>query len=237
MRPVLMIAGNFVREQRWPILVLLMWVLGLAVIGLFFDVRNNRDDILLIFKQLAIYGIAFSVFFGGSAIHNERKSRRILAVVSKSVGRQQYVAGLLLGVAMAAGLYCFAMGITASWVLGGAGFPVHRLIYLIICLFVASVLAASVSVMFSTFFFNPLLATGATGVFLSAPVLAMQVLGSQWGYLLPVYSLVELFLKTSFYDQRSPDWSLVAVASCEVIMFWVMASTIFALRDIAVAVE
>jgi ABC-type transport system involved in multi-copper enzyme maturation permease subunit len=232
-----MIAGNFVREQRWPILVLLMWVLGLAVIGLFFDVRNNRDDILLIFKQLAIYGIAFSVFFGGSAIHNERKSRRILAVVSKSVGRQQYVAGLLLGVALASGLYCFAMGITASWVLGSAGFPVHRLIYLIICLFVASVLAASVSVMFSTFFFNPLLATGATGVFLSAPVLAMQVLGSQWGYLLPVYSLVELFLKTSFYDQRSPDWSLVAVASCEVVMFWVMASTIFALRDIAVAVE
>ena len=95
MKPVLLIAGNFVREQRWPILVLLVWVLGLAIIGLFIDVRNNRDDILLIFKQLAIYGIAFSVFFGGSAIHNERKSRRILAVVSKSVGRQQYVAGLL----------------------------------------------------------------------------------------------------------------------------------------------
>jgi ABC-type transport system involved in multi-copper enzyme maturation permease subunit len=226
-----------VREQRWPILVLLVWVLGLAMIGVFFDVRSSRDDILLIFKQLAIYGIAFSVFFGGSAIHNERKSRRILAVVSKSVGRQQYVAGLLLGVVLASGLYCFAMGMTGSWVLGGAGFPVHRLLYLIVCLFTASILAASVSVMFSTFFFNPLLATGATGVFLSVPVVAMQLLGNQWGYLLPVYSLVELFLKTSFYDNRPPDWSLVSVALVEAVLFWVMASTIFALRDIAVAVE
>ncbi len=237
MKPVLLIAGNFVREQRWPILVLLIWVLGLAVIGVFFDVRSARDDVLLIFKQLAIYGIAFSVFFGGSAIHNERKSRRILAVVSKSVGRQQYVAGLLLGVSLASGLYCFAMGITGSWVLGAAGFPVDRLLYLMVCLFVASVLAASVSVMFSTFFFNPLLATGATGVFLSAPVLAMQMLGSRWGYLLPVYSLVELFLKAPWADQPHYDWSLVVVAGFETVMFWVMASTIFALRDIAVAVE
>jgi len=237
LRPVLLIAGNFVREQRWPILVLLVWVLGLAVIGLFFDVRAARDDILLIFKQLAIYGVAFSVFFGGSAIHNERKSRRILAVVSKSVGRQQYVAGLLMGVVMASGLYCFAMGMTGSWVLGNAGFPVQRLLFLILCLFTASVLAASVSVMFSTFFFNPLLATGATGVFLSAPVFAMQLLGSQWGYLLPVYSLVELFLKANYGYAQQFNWNLVLVAGVETVMFWVVASTIFALRDIAVAVE
>ncbi len=87
MKPILLIALNFVREQRWPIFVLLLWVVLLAVVGLFADLPRERDDLLFIFKQIAIYVIAFSVFFGASAIYNERRSRRILGVLSKAVGR------------------------------------------------------------------------------------------------------------------------------------------------------
>ena len=95
MRNVLLIAVSFVREQRWPIFVLLLWVVGLCLIGLTIDLRKSREDVLIIFKQLAVYGVAFAVFFGGSAIHNDRRSRRILAVLSKAVGRKQYLCGLL----------------------------------------------------------------------------------------------------------------------------------------------
>ena len=122
MKPVLLIAVNFVREQRWPIFVLLLWVLLLAFLGLFSP--RQRDDLLFVFKQVAVYVIAFSVFFGGSAIYNERKSRRILAVLSKSIARYQYLSGLVLGVTMTSGIYCFALGITGSWTLGEAGFPI-----------------------------------------------------------------------------------------------------------------
>ena len=79
MKPVLLIALNFVREQRWPIFVLLLWVLLLGIFGLVADASRNREDLLFIFKQVAVYVVAFSVFFGSSAIHNERKSRRVLA--------------------------------------------------------------------------------------------------------------------------------------------------------------
>ena len=97
MKPVLLIAINFAREQRWPILTLLVWVLLLAFLGLVTDVHREREDLLFVFKQDAVYVLAFSVFFGGSAIYNERRSRRILGVLSKAVGRQQYLSGLVLG--------------------------------------------------------------------------------------------------------------------------------------------
>ena len=37
MRAVGLIAINFVREQRWPILVLMIWVVLLAILGLVLD--------------------------------------------------------------------------------------------------------------------------------------------------------------------------------------------------------
>jgi len=43
-KPVLLIAVNFVREQRWPILVLLLWVLLLAFLGLMSDIQRQRED-------------------------------------------------------------------------------------------------------------------------------------------------------------------------------------------------
>ncbi len=93
MKPMLLIAFNFVREQRWPIFVLLLWVLLLAFLGLVADIPRMREDLLFLFKQVAVYVVAFSIFFGGSAIYNERKSRRILAVLSKAVRREQYLSG------------------------------------------------------------------------------------------------------------------------------------------------
>jgi hypothetical protein len=161
----MLIAVTFVREQRWPIFVLLMWVVLLAAVGLAVDLRrpSDREDVLMIFKQLSIYGVAFAVFFGGSAIHNDRRSRRILAVLSKAVGRRQYLLGLLTGIALAVGLFGFSMGFTGSWVLGQAGFPVAWLWYLILCCMAACLLSACLAVMFSTFL-PPLFATLATGL-------------------------------------------------------------------------
>src|SRR5438477_12478472 len=101
MKPILLIAFNVLGEQRWPIVVLLLWVVLLAMVVLFADLPRERDDLLFIFKEIAIYVIAFSVFFGASAIYNERRSRCILGVLSKALARDQYLAGLILGVAMA----------------------------------------------------------------------------------------------------------------------------------------
>jgi MFS family permease len=235
-RTALLIAANFAREQRWPILVLLLWVLVMSGLGLAMDVRRDREDLLAMFKQLAMYGLAFAVFFGGSAIHNERKSRRILAVISKGVGRREYVFGLLIGIVFALLLYCICMGLTGTWVLGPGGFSISLLWFLMLCFLVACVLAAAVAVLFSTFM-PPLFATLASAFVLGFPIAAGIVLGSAWGYLIPIYPLLHLFLKANFGMRWRPDWIPLTLAFSETVLFWLLASWIFAQRDVAVALE
>ena len=184
MKPVILIAVNFVREQRWPIFVLLLWVLLLAFLGLVTDIAREREDLLFIFKQVAVYVVAFSIFFGGSAIYNERKSRRILAVLSKAVARQQYLSGLILGVTIACGIYCFTLGLTGSWTLGQAGFPVATVWFFMACLISACMLAGTIALMFSTFL-NPFFAAGATAIVLGLPVIASHTVAIRWGYSVP----------------------------------------------------
>ena len=236
MRTVMMLAANFAREQRWPILVLLLWVLVMSGLGLTVDVRSDREDLLVIFKQLAVYGLAFAIFVGGSAIHNERKTRRILAVLSKAVGRGQYVSGLLIGIGFVVLLYCFCMGLTGSWVLGQGGFSISTLWLLMFCFFIACVLASAVAVMFSTFL-PPLFATLASGLSLAVPAgLAIQF-GVAWGYLIPMYPLLSPFLKASFTAKSQPDWTSILVAVLETAVLWLIAWRVFQHRDVAQALD
>jgi ABC-type transport system involved in multi-copper enzyme maturation permease subunit len=235
-KPVLLIAINFAREQRWPILTLLLWVLLLAFLGLVTDIHRQREDLLFVFKQDAVYVLAFSVFFGGSAIYNERRSRRILGVLSKAVGRQQYLSGLVLGVTIACAIYCFALGMTGSWTLGGAGFPISRVWFLMLCLVAACMLAGTVALMFSTFL-NPFFAAGATAMVLGLPVLAGQILGPKWGYVIPVWELGATVLNSSFNSPGTASWLPVVLAAAETLAFWLLSARIFAYVDIAVAVE
>jgi hypothetical protein len=236
MKPAFLIGFNFVREQRWPILVLLIWILLLAFLGLISNVPRGREDLLFIFKQVALYVVLFSVFFGGSAIYNERKTRRILAVLSKAIGRQQYLSGLVLGVTMCCGIYCFSLGLTGSWALAEAGFPASQVWFLMLCVIVACMLAGTLALMFSTFL-NPFFAAGATAAMLSFPVLLSHAGLGQWADIMPVYTLTVAVMESSYQAPGNPLWPPILLAIAETIICWVLAARIFARVDIAVAVE
>ncbi len=237
MKPILLIAVNFVREQRWPIFVLLLWVLLLVFLGLVTDIPHERDDLLFIFKQVAVYIVLFSVFFGGSAIYNERKSRRILAVLSKGLSRQQYISGLILGETFACSIYCFSLGLTGSWTLGQAGFPVSQIWFFMACLIAACMLTGTVALMFSTFL-NPFFAPGATAiVLLGLPTLFSHAVSAQWSYFIPVYGLTATVMTSTFKSPGTPVWFPVWLALLETVLFWIFSAWIFARVDVAVAVE
>jgi ABC-type transport system involved in multi-copper enzyme maturation permease subunit len=235
-KPVVLIAVNFVREQRWPVFVLLLWVLLLAFLGLVTDIAREREDLLFIFKQVAVYVIAFSIFFGGSAIYNERKSRRILAVLSKAVARQQYLSGLILGVTIACGIYCFTLGLTGSWTLGQAGFPVSTVWFFMACLISACMLAGTIALMFSTFL-NPFFAAGATAIVLGLPAIASHTVAIRWGYSVPVYVLTANIMQSSYKNPGPLIWFPVVLALAETFVFWILGAWIFSRVDVAVAVE
>lgn len=237
MKAVLLIAINFVREQRWPIFALLLLILLLAFLGLVPDIPREQDELLFIFKQTAVYVVFFSIFFGGSAIYNERKTRRILAVLSKAVGRRQYLSGLVLGVTMASAIDCVSLGITGSWTLGQAGYPISQVWFLMACVTAACMLAGTVALMFSTFL-NPFLGASATAVvLLGLPAVASQVLSSKWTNIMPVYSLTMIVMKSSFSSPGTAVWLPIALAVAEAIVFWAVAAWIFSWVDIAVAVD
>jgi len=236
MKAVCLIAINFVREQRWPILVLLLWILLLAFLGLFASGPREGEDLLFIFKQVAVYVVVFSVFFGGSAIYNERKTRRILAVLSKAVGRQQYLSGLVLGVTIACGIYCLSLGITGSWTLGQAAFPVGEVWFLMACILSACTLAGTVALMFSTFL-NPYLAACATAFVLGLPAVASHLGLTFWANSIPVYTLTAVVMNASFQEPTARLWMPIVLAVAETLAFWILAARIFAYVDIAVAVE
>jgi ABC-type transport system involved in multi-copper enzyme maturation permease subunit len=236
MKPVFLIAVNFVREQRWPILVLLLWVLLLMFLGLVTDMPRERDDLLFIFKQVAVYVVAFSIFFGGSAIYNERKSRRVLAVLAKDVARHQYLSGLVIGVTLSCGIYCFSLGLTASWSLGQAGFPVREVWFLMACLMAACSLAGTVALTFSTFL-NPFFAAGATAIVLGTPVVASHMLSEGWVHVIPAYELTATVMKATFAPHPGFAWFPLGLAVLETVVFWLLSAWAFSRVDIAVAVE
>lgn len=238
MREMWLIAANLLREQRWPLLILLLWVFGSSVISGLGSERPVPDDVLFFLKTQAVYGVAFTAFMAASAIHNERKSRRILSVLSKGIHRGQYIAGLLQGVLMAAAGYCLAMGVTGGVLFVEARLPEIQLWSVLALLMTALVVTSTLAMLFSTFL-SPLLATAATALALGTPALAARVAGGRWSHVLPVYSLINSIMEFSVDTAGGwrPIWTMVGWSMLDAAVLWGIASWIFARRDIAVAVE
>lgn len=235
MKPVFLIALNFMREQRWALILLLIWVLlsgSFAAIG----GSLNIDDLLFFFKQQAVYGIAFSAFLAASAIHNELRSRRILAVLSKGIRRSDYVGGLLLGVLAGAAVYCLAMGGMGAVMFARAGLNQMHLWFALSLLFSACALTATLSLFFSTLM-KPLFATAATAVALGIPVVGVHAGAQSWSAVLPVYFLMESLMNVSGRGRWIAPWNLVGWAVLDAALLCIAAAMVFARRDIAVAVE
>ena len=235
MKAVGLIAGNFLREQRWPIAILLGWVALLSAASGFSELRRTPEDLFMLFEQVAIYIVVFSLFFGASAIRNDLRTRRILAVLSKGVSRRQYIAGLLLGIAIAIVIYCLALGASGFWVLPPAGVPAARFALLLAGLAGASLLTASLALFFSIFL-HPLLATGATVLVLGAPMAIAAVWSSYWAAVIPVYSILEGFLGLSGGSAAVAAW-LAVLAFAEAAFLWLASAWLFSWKDVAVAME
>jgi hypothetical protein len=157
-------------------------------------------------------------------------------VLSKSVSRGQYISGLLAGIILATGIYSISMGVTGTWVLGAGGFNLAQLWFLMMCLMLACLLAATVAVLFATFL-SPLFAALATFIVLGLPAVTALEFGKQSPVVVPVYLLLQQITTSSFHRHNPAPWSLLMWASAEAVAFWLLAEWTFSRRDIAVAVE
>ena len=240
MRSVFLIAGNFVREQRWVVAAWVAMALGFAGIIAGVGGKPNPEDVGMYLSQQALYAVGLGVFLAASAIHNERKSRRILAVLSKSVRRSQYVAGLLSGIFLCSILHCLSIALAGSWMAARMELPLEHAWISAGLMLAAAALAASVTMFWSTFS-GPLGAAIGASALMGAPVVAARHLGEEWLRSLPVYWLsttaVALPTQPAWEIPWEVPWAVLALAAAEVLAFWMAAALIFARRDVTAALE
>ncbi len=232
MRPVVLIAGNFLREQRWFVLVLLVWVFGSAALfGL--DERLSRDDALFFLRQQAAYAVALPVLIAAGAIHQERRSRRILAVLSKAVERGQYLAGLLLGSASLGVIAAVSVCIAGWWMAARVHWPGAHLPAYALLLMAAAALVASLAIFFSTFL-HPLLAASATVIAVAAQ---LGLEGASGVEALPATALVHALFGFQFQPEWHAPSTAAGLALGEALLLWLAATAVFERRDVSMAAE
>jgi ABC-type transport system involved in multi-copper enzyme maturation permease subunit len=236
MHSVILIAGNYVREQRWVVAAWVAMAIGFAGILAGLEGAPSVEDSQLYFSQQGLYAVGLSVFLVASAIHNERKSRRIVAVLSKAVRRSQYIAGLLCGVFLCSAALCLSIALAGSWIAVRAGLPVGRVWGAAGLLLAASLLASTVT-MFCSTFSGPLGALIGSGALMGAPVVAAQRLGQEWMQSLPVYWLAASAVTLPVRGAWEVPWTVLALAAVEALAFWMAAALIFSRRDVTAALE
>ena len=234
MTPVLLIAANFVRENRWPLITLLAYVIVFGGATGFLR-GSSLEDAVFFLRSAGVYGLAFTALLAASGIHNDRRTRRVLAVLSKGIERGQYLAGLLLGTMLSVAIFGMVVGVIGSLALARYSQAPGRLWELVGVLFASFLLAATVSLFFSTFL-HPLTATAAAALTLGAMALGGRMLGAPWSNILPSYALADAMVSFNLNGWHAP-WTAAAWAVALSFVFAALARAVFWRRDIAAAVE
>ena len=233
---IALIAANFLRENRWPIVVLLVWIVLTALAaGGFGRDRTQADDVVFYVQQQAVYICLFSTFLAAGAIYNERKSRRILLVLAKAVKRSEYLLAIVTGTLALASLAGALFGLCCLWLVHRGGLPAQRIWPMVVVLLALSVVASTLALLFSTFL-NPYFAITLTLVVMSGPWLVHfgRASVSLW---IPGLPLLLNLLRFSFHSPWRVNWNAVVVSLLQSAVFYGLATTVFARRDIAVPVE
>lgn len=233
MRAIFLLGVNFVRTQWIALAIMTVYILG---IGALFRLRVHPGDVLFFLRWHAGYAVFLATMMAVPALQMERKTRRILAVLSKGIHRWQYIGGLLLGCAMAAAVFCALVGGIAMWLCQEAGIHGQGIPPAVMALFMSCTAAAAVALFFATFL-HPLLATAATVALLGFPF-ALEAMGRTpvWA-LSSVAWMFHFLLNFKFQPQGSEVVKIIAAALCQTAVFWLAAAAVFARRDVTISPE
>jgi ABC-type transport system involved in multi-copper enzyme maturation permease subunit len=229
-----LIALNFVRQQRIVTYVFLAWVVGF---GLLFGIWGGGDsnDVLALFQQQAAYGVVYTLFLAAASVQGERRSRRILAVLSKGIHRWEYIMGLMLGSVLMTLLYMVTLGLVNTWLTMRLGLRAD-LWGIVAAATLGAVVVSAIAIMFSTFA-HPLLATIGTIIIAGLPAGMQAWRGREVGIYSPAAYVLQHIFRSDFANGWTGGWSFAFVAMLECLLFWTLAIVIFRKRDVTAAIE
>ena len=234
MRVIFLIGINFVRSQWIALAVMSAYMAGIAGV---YRLHTEREEVLFFLRWHSGYAAFLTIMMAIPALQMERKSRRVLAVLSKGIHRWQYLGGILCGCAAIAAIFCLLIGLCVAWLGQQGGIAISGLAVVTLALFVCSVAAASAGLFFATFL-HPFLAMAATSAVLALPVV-LELSGRQVS---PVLFPVAAFFHTLWQNYRlqpavSGGWEIVIAAIGQTLVFWLAAALVFARRDVTISPE
>lgn len=232
MRAVLLIGMNYARMQWLTLLIMTIYLLGIAGI---FSLHQQSQEVLFFVHSQPLYVVFVGLMLAIPAIQTDRKSRRLLAVLSKGIYRWQYLGGLLCGCAMISAMFSLLIWAIASTLFARGGHPTSGLGLLSVALFACCVAAASAGLLYSTFL-HPLLATGAAAITLLLPYTPDGLRLDLLRPLFPVAWLLDIIVHYEF-GGAAGLWTIIAAALILAIIFWIAGAAIFSRRDVTISPE
>jgi hypothetical protein len=115
---MLEIARRLLLANRWLWILLVLWPWVMAVILSVGSGGLEQQDVAALLEQECLYGLALVAFTGGALLGNEQRSRRIVVVLARAVGRSEYL--LALAMATAIPLLLYALSLVLAGLLLGA---------------------------------------------------------------------------------------------------------------------
>jgi hypothetical protein len=233
MRAIVLIGVNYLRTQVLTVLIIVVYLAGMAVVFL----HNQRGQEARFFVQLhSLYVVFVALMVAVPAIHADRKSRRILAVLSKGIHRWEYLGGLLCGCGLVSAIFCGLVGGISLMLSLSGGYATAGLAGLMLMVFTCALMASAIGLFFATFL-HPLLATLAASATIALPLLLRQ---AGWNTsVFPAFQLADSIAKFQFGDPASAGAiaTTTSIAAALTILFWIASAVIFARRDVTVAPE
>lgn len=236
MRAVLLLAGNYLREQRVFLIVLSIYLfVGTGWLAVSADVLQP-DDLSFLVKQQAEYAIVFGLFMTSGAIFADRKSRRVLLVLAKGIDRSQYLAGIYLGSCLALVGYLLLSWAGAAILLNRGGMPDTSLTEVILAAAVATLLSSAIALFYSTLM-HPVFAVAAAVLTMSAPHAMARLFNPAFDSMVPAYAISGAIISWDPSKSLALPAHLWGVAIAEVGMFFAFATLAFRRRDLALSVD
>jgi len=228
MNVMALLARNFVRQNRWLLLAFVLWPFLLGAFEWSPHHAADPETVAGLLKQEIFYGVVVVQFLASSAIYNEKRSRRIVGVLSKAVSRAEYLVGLLLACGVFAVIYFGAVAASLIWLVRYSTPLLIECGALMVNAVCAVLWTGSLALLFSTLL-HPIAAASFAGAAAFAPF----AVSNPNVMLAPAAHLMEA--AGSF--AATVPWNALMAAACESVAFLVCATQVFSSRDITVSIE
>jgi len=233
MKPVVLIGVNFLRMQRVAMLIMLAYLAAMAALA---GVQGEPGDLRFFLQQQAFYVVFLITVLAVPAVQGDRKSRRILAVLSKGIHRWQYLAGLFVGCGLAAAIVCLAMGAASACLAHAIAQPLDGAGELVFLVFLGSLAGAAVA-LFCSLTLHPLLALGAAAVILAGPLPFTMKGTFNYGALFPVAAVLQRAVAFRVGSAQEGTWTEATILILYTGLFLAAAAAVFARQDVTTSPE